>query len=156
MAADDSTKPAPIVSSEPKGMPAIPYLDEKGASQRLDASKHKLTILHFWATWCGPCVVELPELDKVAAAYKDKGLEVVPLALDGGNMQKIRDFYAAHHITHLSANYDESNTALRAVKAKGLPFTVFINSKGQEIARAKGWIEWDTKASKDFLAKALK
>lgn len=155
-AADDMPKPAKIIPGEAKAMPAVNFLDAEGHKVTLDPSKGKLTLLHFWATWCVPCVKELPEVDKVANAYRQKGLQVVPLSLDGGNMARVLDFYKAHHISHLSANFDAGTTALRAVKANGLPFSVFINAKGEEIARAKGWVEWDKPEAKTFLDGALK
>src|SRR5690348_15857080 len=71
---------APLKAETPKPAITVTYKDEHGAAYALDAKAAKLTAVHFWATWCVPCVAELPEVDATQVAYKDKGLQVVALS----------------------------------------------------------------------------
>lgn len=147
--------PVAIKAAAAKPLPALSYTDAKGSKQAVDASKAKLTVLHFWATWCVPCIKELPELDAFAKAYAGR-VQVLPLALDGADISRITMFYKQHKISTLTANYDADNAALMAVKGSVLPLSVFIDPKGQEIARASGAVEWDGADTLAFVEKAIR
>ena len=100
----------------------------------------KPVILHFWATWCGPCVKELPDLD--AFAKKQKAAHIVAVVTDLKDAAQIRDFYKSKGIANLKVAFDKSGALPRFFKASGLPTSIFINSQGHEIGRIKGMIEW--------------
>ena len=104
--------------------------------------KGKPVILHFWATWCGPCVQELPALDTFARKYA-KGAHILAVATDMKDIPKIRAFYKTKGIQHLKINFDKSGLLSRSFSPAALPTTVFINSNGEEIGRIAGMVEWD-------------
>lgn len=145
----------PLVRVEAVKAPVIHYLDEKGESRTLDASKHKLTALHFWATWCVPCVDELPQVDDAQEIFGEK-LQIVPVALDGKNLTKVQKFYKNHKIVRLPAYLDPTNKAATAAGLKGLPGTLFIDAKGRVIARADGPLDWQQEDVAGFLKARLK
>ena len=148
---------AQIEKITPMAAPAISYANEKGEMKKLAPKENKLTIVHFWATWCAPCVAELPQVDAVAKAYASKGVEVVALSLDGsGNMDKVQQFIASHHITNLTAYIDRNNFSFRAFKGDGLPTSVFIDKDGQVIARVEGPLNWKSPETLDFINANLK
>lgn len=101
----------------------------------------KPVILHFWATFCGPCVKELPELDEYAIKHSDK-VHVIAVALDLKDADKIRRFYESKGIKNLSIAYDKTGALAHKFKATGLPTSIFIDSKGHEIGRIVGMVEW--------------
>jgi len=136
----EDPKPVPIIATMPaRHLPPITWKNACGHTEELDPAQNKLTVLHIWATWCVPCIKELPQLDAVYSAYKSKGLEVVPLALDGAKIERIEEFYKQHKILWLTANFDALNASFKAVGGKNLPLTVFINARGEEVGRAEGW-----------------
>jgi thiol-disulfide isomerase/thioredoxin len=147
---------AAIQPSVLEAIPEISYLNEKGEPLTLSTEKHKLTILHFWATWCVPCVVELPEVDKAVKRLGSKKLQVLALSLDGKNSAKVREFYKANDIKTLSVAMDSDLSAFQSMRSRGLPTTVFINAKGQEIARVEGSLDWDDETTTDFIKDKLK
>lgn len=111
------------------------------AEKNLTDLKGKPVILHFWATWCAPCVQELPELDTFAKKYGNTA-HIVAVATDGKDVTKIRDFYKSKGIKNLSITFDKSGILARTFRTSALPTTVFINSKGNEIGRIQGVVEW--------------
>lgn len=128
----------------PRALPAFAYREESGAERPFSADS-PLTILHFWATWCVPCVAELPQLDAFAAA--NPRMRVLALSLDG-DAKKVREFYAANGIRNLPVLLDRGNAAFRAARAGGIPASVFVNAKGEVVARADGAVEWGEKTLK--------
>lgn len=133
----------------------IPYKDETGLEKNVDPKGQKLTAVHFWATWCVPCLAELPEVDATANAYGTKGLQVVTISLDT-RVDKVKTFFAEKKITHLPAYLDSNNAAFRIVKLKGLPGTIFFNADGKVIGRVDGPLDWKSKTTTDFIEQALK
>jgi len=152
--ADDNVS---LTIESPKAAAAAIFKDEKGDVHPLNPQQHKLSAVHFWATWCAPCVAELPQVDAAQQAYGDKGLRVVAISLDGdNNMPKVKQFFADHKIEHLTPYLDFGNASFKGTAAKGLPATVFIDSEGKEIARANGPLDWKKVDTTGFIESHLK
>ncbi len=148
---------AEIVTSKPKALPALSYSNDKGLATQVNTGGKPLTALHFWATWCVPCVDELIQVDESQKAYADKGFKVIALSLDGANNRaKVQQFYKDHNITSLEANIDGDMSIFKSVMLRGLPTTIFLNAEGEEIARAEGALDWEAKETKRFIESHLK
>ncbi len=135
--------------------PAFHYVDAAGKNLTLDTSKHKLTALHFWATWCVPCVDELPQLADAQDIFGEK-LQIVPISLDGKNAAKAQKFMKDHKIEHLAVLLDPTSKTPKLAGLKGLPGTLFIDQKGNVIARADGPLDWQQEDVAGFLKARLK
>ncbi|MDX1975667.1 MAG: TlpA disulfide reductase family protein [Rickettsiales bacterium] len=133
----------------------IEYSDISGNKQTLDASSAKLTAIHFWATWCVPCIGEMPELNKAAGEYGPKGFRVLPLSLDN-NPEKVKMFFALHDLGNLTPYFDMNYTLFYSLRLKGLPTTIFIDSKGNALSISSGPIRWQGEQAKQFLEEHLK
>lgn len=107
----------------------------------------KPLIVHFWATWCGACVDEIPELDKYYETYGND-FHLLVVSADEVNGQAVREFYKEKKIKNLSIYIDEKGGLARALKVAALPTTVFVNMKGKELGRIIGPIEWVGDAGK--------
>jgi thiol-disulfide isomerase/thioredoxin len=101
----------------------------------------KPVVLHFWATYCAPCVQELPQLDEFTMKHSDK-VHVIAVALDSKDALKIRAFYETKGIKNLSIAYDKTGILARQFHTTVLPTSIFINSQGHEIGRIQGMVEW--------------
>lgn len=137
-------------------MPEIAYSDEAGKTQLLETKEYKLTALHFWATWCVPCVKELPQINTMQKKYKNKGFRVVALSLDNNNVDKVKKFFKDNKINNLDILFDSSLAAFQQLKIKGLPTTIFINSEGQAVGTAEGYLNWKSKNVKEFIENNMK
>jgi len=144
-----------MVISEPKPVEDIEFLDGAGETRKLSESEGNVRIVNFWALWCFPCKEEMPSLAKLQADYKDKGLKIIPLANGTDGAEQIKNFYKKNHIDALDIFIDDGNKNFKTFTLKGLPTSIIINKKGEEVARISGYNDWESKKTKDFIEKLL-
>jgi thiol-disulfide isomerase/thioredoxin len=130
-------------------------LDDAGNEKSLADLRGRGLIVNFWATWCAPCVKEMPALDRLARVADERGLQVLALSADREGASVVREFYRKNDIRHLSVAIDKLSRVARAVGIDGLPTTVLYDSEGREAGRVIGVAEWDTPAALDFLSRCL-
>jgi thiol-disulfide isomerase/thioredoxin len=137
----------------PKAFPKMQFKDEKGTVVDLaDIRSPQLTVVHFWATWCAPCIDELPELDAISRKYGPKGLKVVTVSLDGeANGLAVSQFFKDNNIKNLPVYLDIGTDAFYASSAKGMPTSFFIDAAGDQIAVAEGMLDWTDSRTTGFL-----
>ena len=148
--AEDEGKEA-IAAPTLAKLPEITYSDENGKTQTLETKGYKLTALHFWATWCVPCVKELPQINSMQKKYKSKGFRVVALSLDNKNVEKVQKFFKDNKINNLDILFDSNLAAFQQLKIKGLPTTIFIDQSGNAVGTAEGYLNWKSKKVKEFV-----
>lgn len=132
-----------------------PFFNAKEEPLTLDAFKGQGVVLNFWATWCLPCVREMPALDRLAAKLRARGVRVVALSEDRKALDLVPPFYASKGIENLDIYYDVKSQLSRKFGIAGLPTTVLITADGREIGRIKGALEWDEDTIVEYLAQAL-
>ncbi len=100
----------------------------------------KVVILDFWATWCGPCRMEIPHFIELQKKYKDQGLEIVGLSLDDGGAKDVKPFADEHGInyTMLIAN---GETAKAYGGISGIPTTFVVDKSGKIVNRFLGYTD---------------
>ena len=137
-------------SHKGEAAPAIAFSDPAGKPTSIKAFAGKPVLLNLWATWCGPCVAELPTLDKAAA-----GITVVAVSQDIGadGAAKAAAFLRAHGVTHLPP-YADPETRLSVAYAASLPTSVLYDSTGHEVWRMTGGMDWTSETAKQLLAEA--
>jgi thiol-disulfide isomerase/thioredoxin len=104
-------------------------------------------VLNLWATWCGPCVAELPTLDALAAAVAADNIVVLPISSDAGGAASVRAFYDGHDVEHLPVLLDPGGAVTQAWQVPGIPVTVIFDRAGQPRARLIGGADWSTPAA---------
>jgi thiol-disulfide isomerase/thioredoxin len=103
----------------------------------------RLVLVNFWATWCSPCVAEMPSLDRLQGALGGEGVMVLTLSEDR-NPAVIEPFFAQHGLRNLTQAHDPSAKLSRAFGIRGLPTTILIDRDGREVGRIEGPAEWDS------------
>lgn len=112
--------------------------DMNGHDVRLADFKGKPLIVNFWATWCGPCLYETPELVELAAKYKDRGLQIIGISIDD-SAEQIRAFAKQFKVNYpLLIGLDRDDVAEAFRLPEGIPFTVFIRADGTVLTRLQG------------------
>lgn len=103
----------------------------------------KPVLLNLWATWCGPCVIEMPTLDKLAAA-KAGSLRVLTVSQDSAGMaDKVKAFHAEHALTHVTPLLDPDNDLSFHYNTGVLPTTIVYDAAGKEVGRVVGAFDWN-------------
>jgi thiol-disulfide isomerase/thioredoxin len=117
------------------------FEDGEGQPVRLSVFRGRPLLVNFWATWCGPCVVEMPSLDALAARA-GSDLEILAVSQDLDGRQKVTDFFAARHFQRLEAYLDPQMRLMAALHLDTLPTTILYNAQGEEVWRMTGMADW--------------
>ncbi|RME64009.1 MAG: TlpA family protein disulfide reductase [Alphaproteobacteria bacterium] len=136
------------IIAAPAPAPDIAFIDATGAPRTLGDYRGKVVLVNLWATWCAPCVQEMPALDRLAAAVAEQDFALLPLSLDIDGTQTVQAFYDKHGIRHLPVLVDKTGRSPAAFGAAGLPFTALIDAEGRLVARHAGDAEWDSAAAR--------
>jgi thiol-disulfide isomerase/thioredoxin len=118
------------------------FVAEDGSSHRLSEFKGRGMVVNMWATWCAPCVAEMPSLEALSKALAPHDIAVLPLSSDRGGADAVRTWFQAHDITGLPVLLDPKGAMARALDARGIPTTVIINTAGLVVARLEGAADW--------------
>jgi thiol-disulfide isomerase/thioredoxin len=132
-----------VIHDQPKPVPALDIRDAESRPAGLETLKGKPVLLNLWASWCMPCVAELPALDRLKPALDAKGVALVALSLDRGGKVAVANTFARLGVKALDIRTDENRVAAEKLDAAALPVTLLIDVQGREIARFIGAAEWD-------------
>jgi thiol-disulfide isomerase/thioredoxin len=135
---DNFTLLAPPVPAPPETFAAL-----DGTRVRLADFKGRVVLVNFWATWCPPCIREMPSLDRLQATLRDRGLAVLAVSIDRGGAKVIRPFAERLGLEHLGLYHDDKGALFKAFGVTGLPTTFLIDRRGQTVGAYPGPAEWD-------------
>ena len=124
-------------------LPDYAFKDASGKALTLGHFKDKPILVNLWATWCAPCVKELPQLDRIAGAYAKSGLQVMPISQDTMEADKVSAFFSGKGLQNLQTWFDPDNNFGFGFGGAALPTSVLYNSDGKEIARIIGAPDWE-------------
>ncbi len=125
----------------PADVPGFEFRTPDEAALDIAKFKGKVVLLNFWATWCAPCVKEMPALQKLQADLGSPDFAVVAVNEDRGGLVVAKRFADAHDLK-LDLYLDPPNQAARALKLRGLPTTLLVDRDGREIGRFEGGADW--------------
>lgn len=132
--------------------PATPFEAKGGKTTTLAQFRGRVVVLNLWATWCAPCVKEMPQLDKLQAMFPAKDLAVVTVSMDMAGWRAVDPFWAKRGLKNIAPYLDKKNNLALGFKARGLPLTVIYDRQGKEVARIAAPAEWDAKPAIDLIA----
>ena len=132
-----------VVHKNPKIYSNVIFLDDADKEINLQNLDSQLIMLNFWATWCAPCKEEMPSLDRLQVNKKLKNLKIYPINIGKESIDKVNSFFAELGIDNLEPYFDRPSTLAKTFSLRGLPTTIFLNSKGEEFARIIGSINFD-------------
>lgn len=149
-----STVYAPTTEARPG--PDYAFYDQAGKPVKVADLKGKVVVMNLWATWCAPCVVEMPTLAKLQAEYADKGVEVVAISIDGeAEAAKARLFIAKNEPLKFYHDRESKMPFKMQPSAGNLPATVIYGKDGMELGRVAGPADWSGADVRAVLDKAL-
>jgi len=153
-------------AEELQGMEALHRLDvpkpvdvqftaADGSTRSLADYAGKGIILNLWATWCVPCVAEMPALAAFASVVAKDGIVVLPLSSDRGGAAIVTKFYKDLGIGNLPVLLDPKSAAAHALNVRGIPTTLVIDRHGREVAWTEGSVNWASDAAVAAIGKLV-
>ncbi|MFO1047846.1 MAG: TlpA disulfide reductase family protein [Geminicoccaceae bacterium] len=146
---------APIETAAPQPLPALAFETLDGQPASLADFAGKVVVLNLWATWCAPCREEMPSLDRLQAQFAGRDLVVLALSVDRAGPERVQKFLDEVGVKQLHVYRDPKAAATRAVRVPGLPATILVDRKGQEVGRVLGIAQWDGPAAVAAVEKLL-
>ena len=131
--------------------PDVEWTNGNGDARRLGDFSGKVVMVNFWASWCRPCLRELPSIDRLQAAMAGDDFTVVAINIDQGGLRVAEPFARQLNLSSLSLYLDPRSIVSRAMGVQGMPTTVLYDRKGRELGRLEGIAEWDTPEAQALL-----
>lgn len=128
----------------PAALPATVFTEEDGTKRVVADFGGRIVLMNFWATWCGPCVREMPSLERLHQKLGSKDFTVIALSEDRKGWAKIAPFRKELGLTALPLFHDVGSKMMFGAKVRGLPTTILIGRDGKELGRLTGHAEWDS------------
>ncbi len=139
-----------MAATEPHEFPKGAFIDMKGKTVRIGDFSGRPTLVNFWATWCGPCVVELPSLDKLKKRYDGK-LNVIGISIDNGmDPSGISDFLEKQRVGDFAGFLDNNGEIAPKLSMRGIPTSFLIGRDGQILYRFEGDADWAAESAREF------
>jgi thiol-disulfide isomerase/thioredoxin len=144
-----------VAMDAPPPMPTRSLRDANNAETTLAAYQGEVIVLNLWATWCAPCVEEMPTLGAVQRRFGDR-LRVVTVSVDAeGQRARAQEQLAELSGGSLPFLLDITRGILFDVQAPGMPVTIIYDREGREVARLAGGADWDSPEAVAMLEAAV-
>lgn len=146
-----------IEFSQARKVPDLTFNNDAGEPVSLSQFRGQVVLLNLWATWCGPCRKELPEMDALKTHYQGKGLTVVPLNIDqeGELPGDVRALLEKLNLPDLPTLYDPEHTIGATVPVNVVPATYLFDGEGHLVGFVRGYLDWEAKGIIPYLDKFI-
>ena len=132
-----------VPSSQPFPAPDISVADEGGQTTRLSDLRGKLVLVNLWATWCGPCLREMPSLERLQSRLGER-IAVLAVSEDRGGNKAVEPFIEKLGLKSVKIYIDPKSEVGHAFEVRGLPTSFVIGRDGNVLGRVEGAAEWDS------------
>ena len=143
------------LSKEKQNVSDLKFKDNEGKEISFSDFQDKVLLVNFWATWCAPCIKEMPSLDRLKKKI-NKNFDVIAISVDRDGVKKVNDFFNENKITNLEKFFDIKNSLAKEMNLIGVPTSFFINKKGDLIGYFQGDMEWDNNTVIEFINYLIK
>jgi len=138
----------------PPVQPATKFVNGTGKTMELSDFKGRFVLLNVWATWCAPCVIEMPSLNAIAQEFGGDDFAVITISMDQTDAA-IDGFFEKHNFGALTRWRDSGLNLASKLGARGLPITVIYNPEGDEMVRVLGEADWTSDEAKALIGEIL-
>lgn len=136
-----AAQPKLLTAAAGKPAPGAAFADRAGRGHRVGGFKGPV-LVNLWASWCAPCIAELPALDRLAARTRGR-LTVLAVGQDLAGWRAADKVFAPGKFPALTPYLDKENALPIALGAAGLPMSILYDARGREVWRIAGPVEWD-------------
>lgn len=139
------------LSSQTSPVPQTTFRDGNGNTLGLADFAGKILVVNFWATWCFPCIREIPTLDRLQGRLGGEDFEVIAMSQDREGADVVRKFFTRTKVKNLKIYVDAKGKFAAAFAVRGLPTTLVLDRGGRELGRISGIAEWDGRDARDLI-----
>jgi thiol-disulfide isomerase/thioredoxin len=133
-----------MLKDDPQPAPDVAFTDRDGARVRLADFKGRVVLVNFWATWCAPCVEEMPTLDALQADLGSDAFTVLAVSEDMGGLETVEPFLRDKlDLQTLDIYLDDKGALAQAFGVRGMPTTYLIDASGRVVGGLEGPANWN-------------
>jgi thiol-disulfide isomerase/thioredoxin len=141
---------------DPPPQPVEAFTAPDGSQTTLASYRGKVILVNYWATWCPPCVKEMPTLAALDAAFAGRGFDVVAISVDrADDADMARQELARLTSSQLSFYHDPTMQTVYPARARGFPTSILYDRQGREVARLAGEADWNAEEARALVAAVL-
>ena len=152
---DPFEKAGIVELKEGQKAPAFTLATLDGGHASLVDHRDKLVVLNFWATWCGPCALEMPSLEALWRRYRERGLVVIAVSVDRGSPRGLLEPYVRNLKLTFPILLDPDSKTSDSWRVTALPATFLVRPGGDATGMAVGAREWDSAEMKALVERLL-
>jgi thiol-disulfide isomerase/thioredoxin len=145
----------PLAPREAGKAPNVMFYDAEGRELTLSSYRGRVVLVNVWATWCDPCLLEMPSLDRLQRRLGGLDFTVLPLSQDAGGIPDVVPWYDRLGLVALPMLADRTGHARQAFGVRGVPFSVLIDREGRMVWRHLGPLEWDRPEAVAFIESVI-
>ena len=143
-----------ILHESPKAVSEEVFYNSNNDPISLKSFSGRLTLVNFWATWCAPCLEEMPSLSNLQKIKGSEKFNVVTIATMRNSPKSVENFFNKNSIDNLTKYQDPKGKLARSLKIAGLPLTILLNKDNEEVARFIGDADWSSPHALRLIEKA--
>ncbi|WP_198781937.1 TlpA disulfide reductase family protein [Shewanella putrefaciens] len=134
-----------LINVLPKTYPIKPvaFNDVDGKAIDFSHYKGKVIMVNMWATWCPPCVRELPAIERLATKFKAEDFALLPISIDAEGKQQVQSFLNTLGMAGFNSYYDPEQNLGQVFPLDTIPATFILDQDGQLIAFVRSFVDWD-------------
>ena len=140
-----------IENNPPIESPSTPFIGPSGQQVTLRDYKKTWTLINFWATWCAPCISELPSLSKLQEKLDNTKFKLLLISIDRSGEKVFKPFLKKIGLTSLKSGSDPKTLLMQKLGLTGIPTTLLVSPTGEVVGKLVGTAKWDTKSAIDLV-----
>ena len=140
-----------IENNPPIESPSTPFIGPSGQQVTLRDYKKTWTLINFWATWCAPCISELPSLSKLQEKLDNTKFKLLLISIDRSGEKVFKPFLKKIGLTSLKSGNDPKTLLMQKLGLTGIPTTLLVSPTGEVVGKLVGTAKWDTRSAIDLV-----
>ncbi|MBR9728714.1 TlpA family protein disulfide reductase [Shewanella intestini] len=132
-----------VVLPAPFPIASVDFHDIAGNKINFEQFKGKVVVINMWATWCPPCVRELPALQRLADALDKDNYVLLPISIDAQADETVQPFLKSLKLSQFRSYFDPQQALREVFPLDTIPATFILNKEGELVAYVRTYVDWD-------------